>query len=227
MGGMANHAYMSLWLENFSEATMLENCQRFLETVPCSPQEPGFTELVIRAVGPAEIPILEKDLRAVTANAADVMELLAEHIHSDSSYEVAAWWDLWVYVAETGQFELRPQPLAILINGPDYDEGIVAREDGHIRVDAGFEHLFTGHGGMLGAGTSLVAPEHPAEAAFLSAMMRPGKLDEYHEKTNANIRALLDWAARARAALRVKQLQLWSEGEENFEARMDEILASI
>jgi hypothetical protein len=48
----------------------------------------------------------------------------------------------------------------------------------------------------------------------------------YREKTAANVRMLMDWRDRARAFVDVNRIQLWSEGEEDFEARLEEILAA-
>jgi hypothetical protein len=41
-----------------------------------------------------------------------------------------------------------------------------------------------------------------------------------------NIRKLTGWAEQARKALKVKRCQIWSEGEDNFEARLEEALAA-
>jgi hypothetical protein len=51
-------------------------------------------------------------------------------------------------------------------------------------------------------------------------------LQRYHEKTRENVRKLLDWVRRIEKAVAVEHLRLWSEGEENFEARLEEILAA-
>jgi hypothetical protein len=56
-------------------------------------------------------------------------------------------------------------------------------------------------------------------------MSQPQNLREYHEKTRENIHKLLEWTAGVERALPVERIRLWSEGEENFEARLDEILA--
>jgi hypothetical protein len=241
-----------LWLEDPSENALLENFQCFLGTIPFSEQRPGFTELIVRAVSPAESPLMECDLRAVGVDAGAVSAIVAEQRHSDSSYEVGAWWDLWTYDAE-GEPEgrawrLQPQPLLILCNGEDYDDGI-AREVGHIQVDVGFEHFFTGHAGLLGAGHGVAIASEPdgetdngtdrtteyragdsgtdlVESTFVATMMQERHRNVYREKTAANIRSLLDWTERARAVLKAKRFQLWSEGEENFEARLEEILAA-
>jgi hypothetical protein len=48
----------------------------------------------------------------------------------------------------------------------------------------------------------------------------------YQEKTRENIKSLFAWVRRIENALPVDRLRLWSEGEENFEARLEEILAA-
>ncbi len=51
------------------------------------------------------------------------------------------------------------------------------------------------------------------------------QLQEYHDKTRQNIQQLLSWIRDVERALPIERYQLWSEGEENLEARLDEILA--
>ena len=221
---MGNHAYVSVWCRNFSEETMLEQFRTLLETTPCSGGRPGFTSLVVRAINPSEAPLVESDLCGQSLPLESVMELVREQLNADTAYEVTASWDVWIFAAE-GKWKQVPQPIELICHGRDYDEGIW-QEMGHFQVDAGFEHLFTGHAGILGSQEErVVTTEHPAEAAFLTAMMRPDNLREYHQKTRENIKALMDWVPRIERALPVERYRLWSEGEENFEARLDEILA--
>ena len=146
---MANRAYASIWVRDFSAETLLERWKTFLQTVPVSTGHPGFSELVIRAVDTAETPILEQDLRSGEYDAQVLVDLASEHVHSDSSYETQAWWDLWMYDARGNRWELKPEPLAIHCCGDEFDEGL-SQEQGHFLVDAGFEHVFTGHAGLLG-----------------------------------------------------------------------------
>jgi hypothetical protein len=56
-------------------------------------------------------------------------------------------------------------------------------------------------------------------------MSVPGNLKEYHAKTRENIQLLFSWVESIERALPVERSQLWSEGEQNFEARLDAILA--
>jgi hypothetical protein len=222
---MANQSYLSVWCNNFSEERMLEDFAKFLGTVPFSTSKPGFGYLVVRAVDPSEAPVLEQDLRSVPLDAAGIIELAKDYLHSDVSYEVRADWDLWVLDPQ-GKWASKPQPLEIFCRGEDYDDGFW-RENGHIEVDLGFEHLFTGHAGLLGMRKS----ERPAaqsieEARFLESMAWPENLQRYQEKTRENIKELLDWVRKIERAVPVQRLNLWSEGEENFEARLEEILVA-
>lgn len=223
---MANRAYASIWIKNFSEDTLVERWRAFLETVPFSKERRGFTELVIRAVDATETPIFEQDLRSGEYGAEVLADLTREHSHADCAYETQAFWDLWTWDEASGLWPEKPQPLGIVCYGSDFDGGIW-KDQGHFVIDAGFEHFFTGHAGLLGFRRRAPgAANHPQEANFVSVMSQPENLGAYQEKTRENIRKLYDWMQRTEAAVPVERYQLWSEGEENFEARMEEILAS-
>jgi hypothetical protein len=222
---MANRAYAGIWVRGFSEATMLTHFERFLATVPLAAEPPGFTEMVIRAVDPTETPLEEHDLRTQSFTPEEIVELARGHLSPDISLEVAARWDLWVRDVESVNWVKKPQRLSLHCFGLDYDEGPFA-ESGHLFADLGLEHLFTGHAGLLAGRRDVVAqPEHPDEARFLRWMSQPENLREYHTKTRENIQKLMDWMRAVETALPVERVRLWSEGEENFEARLDEILA--
>lgn len=222
---MANRAYVSAWAGEYSEETQLAQFGRLLETVPLPESWRGFTSLVVRAVDAAESPLREWDLRSLPVGAADIMDLLREHSGGDMAYEVHAPWELWTFDMETGRWKRTPQVLEITCHGSEYDSGIAA-EQGHFLIGIGFEHLFTGHAGLLGnhAGESAEAAQSEEEK-FLAAIRTPERLHEYHERTRENIQYLFRWLQEAEAAVPLERYRLWSEGEENFEARLDEILA--
>jgi hypothetical protein len=221
---MANHAYVGLWTRDRAPETMLDRFGRFLETFPLSSSQPGFAGLTIRAVSPAEPPLAEHDLRGSMAAASEVIVLAREYDNADCCYEVQAYWDLWQRNLETGAWQKGPEQVLLTCNGPSYDDG-VAGTSGDFLADMGFEHLFTGHGGLLGGYTTRSAPSDPVEAEFLAWMTHEEHLHEYYEKTRANIQFLLNWVASVEKALPLERHSLWSEGEENLEARLDEILA--
>ena len=159
-------------------------------------------------------------------DAPSIVELAKDYLHSDSRYAVRAHWDLWVFEADPPRWQQSPQPVELLANGEDYDDGLW-KENGHFEVNFGFEHLFTGHGGLLGIRQiARPAPQSAEEANFLESMSKPPNLQIYQEKTRENIKSLFAWVHRIEDALPVDRLRLWSEGEENFEARLEEILAA-
>lgn len=205
---------------------MLDRLERLLETVPVSTERPGFASLIVRAVEPSEAPILEHDFRNGEADAAAVVALAREHRNADCSYEVEAHWDLWQPDLEKGLWQRGPQQLLLICHGADYDSGVAA-ESGQFLADLGLEHLYTGHAGLLGGrGPSGAPPGADAlEAEFLARMIREDQLRQYHEKTRQNIQQLLDWTRSVEQALPVERTVMWSEGEENLEARLDAILA--
>lgn len=222
---MANRAYASIWLREFSEETLLERWGGFLGTVPHSTKLQGFSNLLIRAVDESETPILEQDLRTIAADTNALIEIAREHVHNDCSYETQAFWDLWVYDPSNLRWELAAQPLDLNCYGEDFGDS-EWQASGHFLVDVGFEHLFTGHAGLLGSnGPDRAAIRHPDEQRFVSLMSQPQNLTEYREKTQENIRKLYEWMTKVETALPVARTRLWSEGEENFEARIEEIIA--
>ena len=56
-------------------------------------------------------------------------------------------------------------------------------------------------------------------------MIDPERFREYQEKTRENITVLLRWMRDAETVVPLERVRLWSEGEEDFEGRLDEILA--
>ena len=222
---MPNRAYASVWVRDFNEENMLSHLEHFLATVPLASTPPGFTGLVIRAVDFTETPVEEHDLRGYLTTPAEVVNLAKNQLAGDVCYEVGARWDLWIRDKETASWKLQPERMDIFCYSPEYDGGVFA-ESGHFMVDLGFEHLFTGHAGLLSAENGRVSePQHPEEARFLMWMSQPQNLREYREKTRENIQKLMGWMRGVEEALPVERFRLLSEGEENFEARLDEILA--
>jgi hypothetical protein len=226
MDCMANKAYLSVWCTDFPEERILERCGAFFGTIPLSTIRPGFTYLTIRAVDISEPPILEQDLRSVPLRPLEIMEIAQDHVHSDCSIEVTCDWDLATFDPANGKSKVEPQPLEATCRGEDYDDGFW-KEGGHLAVDLGFEHFFTGHGGLLGRRPGPGAPpESVEEARFYEAMVWPDNLEKYQEKTRENIRKLFDWVGRIEQALPVERIGLWSEGEDDLKARLREIVGA-
>jgi hypothetical protein len=224
---MANRAYLRVWTRDFSEATMIAEFARFLTTAPLAASQNAFTELIVQAVDATESSVAEWDLRDQGYGAPEVAVLAAQYLHADTAYFVSAMWDLWGLDVETLTWRHEPQPLVLICHGLEYDQRLAATA-GHFTADLGLEHFFTGHGGLLAPGAAsnpFASSDHPIEHTFRRWMATGGNLKEYHAKTRENIQQLLRWVETVESALPVERSELWSEGEENFEARLDAILA--
>jgi hypothetical protein len=224
---MANRAYLRVWTRDFSEQTMIAEFARFLTTAPLSEGKGRFQQFTVQAVDAAEIPVAEWNLMEGTFEPAEVAALAAQHINEDTAFIVDARWDLWSFDLETLKWKQGPEPLVLICQGKAYDGGVAATA-GHFHAELGFEHLFTGHAGLLVPGTAKNAFEssdHPLEKTFRNWMASSENLKQYHQKTRENIKKLFSWVEAVEAALPVERSELWSEGEDNFEARLDAILA--
>ncbi|HEY1483460.1 MAG TPA: hypothetical protein VGF19_12080 [Candidatus Acidoferrum sp.] len=223
---MANRAYLRVWTRDFSQQTMIAEFARFLTTAPVTETGLGFQQMIVQPVDTTETPIAEWDFKEGKFGPAEIAALAAQHLDPDTAYIVSATWDLWNFDVETLKWTQSPQPLEILCQGPAYDDGIAA-STGHFIADLGFEHLFTGHAGLLAPGAAsnpFDSSGHPVERMFRNWMSSSENLKEYHRKTRENIQKLFAWVEAVEAALPVQRSELSSEGEENFEARLDAIL---
>jgi hypothetical protein len=224
---MANRAYLRVWTREFSATTLIAQFARFLTTAPLSASEPAFKELIVQPIDATELSLAEWDLKDLGYGAPEVAALAIQHLHPDSAYVVSAKWDLWSFDVDSLKWMHKPEPLLITCHGPEYDGGIGAAE-GNFTADLGFEHFFTGHGGLLAPGAAsnpFDTSDHPLEHTFRQWMAVPANLKEYHAKTRENIQQLFRWVESIEAALPVERSELSSEGEENFEARLDAILS--
>lgn len=223
---MANRAYLRVWTRDFSHETMVAQLARLLATVPLSAEHNRFDSLSVQAIDPTETPEAEWDLREATFGAAEVAALAAQHINDDTAYLVEAQWELWTFDSETLKWKQAPEPLEIVCRGPEYDGG-AAESEGYFSVDLGFEHLFTGHAGILAPGAAsnpFDSSDHPVEKTFRQWMSVEANRKEYAAKTRENIQQLFAWMESIERAIPVERSELWSEGEENFEARLDAIV---
>ena len=206
---------------------MIAEFARFLTAAPLAESRPYFDELIAQAVDPTEPPAAEWDVHDGTYGAAEIAALAAQHLNADTAYIVYAKWDLWAFDINTMKWKRGAQPLILTCHGPEYDNG-VAESEGHFVAELGFEHLFTGHGGILApaaAANPFDGSDHPVEKTFRSWMSVEANRQEYAGKTRENIQHLMNWVESVSRALPVERSELWSEGEENFEARIDAILA--
>jgi len=224
---MANRAYLRVWTRDFSEKTMIAGFARFLMTAPVSEPPDGFQLLSVQPIDYGEPCEVEWNLREAMHGPPEIAALAMQHLNADTAFIVEAQWNLWSFDVEALKWENVPQPLTLICQGTAFENGVAAAE-GQFVADLGFEHLFTGHGGLLapgGASNPFNNSDHPVEKRFRAWMASSENLKQYHQRTRENIQKLLAWVEAIQAALPVERSELASEGEENFEARLDAILA--
>jgi hypothetical protein len=224
---MANRAYLRVWTRDFSEQTMIAEFACFLTTAPVCEPPNGFQLLTVQPVDYAEPVEVEWDLRDANYGPPEIAALAMQHLNADTAFIVEAQWNLWSFDLETLKWENAPQPLTLICQGTAFEGGGAATE-GQFVADLGFEHLFTGHAGLLAPGAAknpFDSSDHPVEKRFRAWMASSENLKQYHQRTRENIQKLFGWVEAIQAALPVERSELTSEGEENFEARLDAILA--
>lgn len=218
---------MRVWTRDFSQSTMIAQFARFLATAPLAESRQYFDEMIVQAVDPTEPPIAEWDVHGGTYGPPEIAALAMQNLDADTAYFVHGAWDLWALDIETLKWERGPRPFVLTCHGQAFDDGVAATA-GHFTADLGLEHLFTGHAGLLAPGAAsnpFDGSDHPIEKTFRSWMSVEANRKEYAAKTRENIQQLLNWVESVERALPVERSELWSEGEENFEARLDTILA--
>src|SRR2546425_12661256 len=94
---MANHAYLRVWTRDFSLETMLAEFARFLTTAPLSATQNAFSELIVQAVDPTEIPVTEWVLRPLKVGPAVVGALAVQHMKAGTGYIASARGHSWKF----------------------------------------------------------------------------------------------------------------------------------
>ncbi|MBI2956742.1 MAG: hypothetical protein HYY26_05470 [Acidobacteria bacterium] len=152
--------------------------------------------LVVRSLGPEEPSTVERDL---IASPADVRALASEFLHEDTAYEVTAHWDL-CRPRGTAGWEQGASPVEFLLEGQKYYPGREPADREHLLVNLGPEHLYIG------------AEEIPTP--------------ETRRYLRENNRRLYDFLRALETSLPLTECLLWSEGEQDFARRCEEMLAA-
>jgi hypothetical protein len=213
---MADQLFLSYWLRNYSESTMLRNYEKLLNLFPFSilTQLPStFKIMAVDASEPvvAEIPYSPPvPLEALLAVAKDFQ-------NPDSSYRLETWWDLWQFDVE---WKLAPARVALCCFGPEFNQS-PASNPGVLSVQPPPVVVFPSAKDDVAIGCALEI-EFGIDANFLP---QPDLPDSPH-MVQSNIKSLLKLVHDLDDALPVETRRLWSESGENFAEKLHQALTA-
>jgi hypothetical protein len=211
---MADQLYLSYWLRNFSEPTMLRHYEKLLRLFPFSRLAQQPSTFKVLAVDYSEPVVLEVPYPPPVP-IDDILAAAKDFQNADCCYRLETWWDLWHF---TDQWKLEPTRVALCCFGPEFDQG-----------NAGFHPAqpaavteFPGSGEPAGT-TCAIKIEFGIDANFLP---QP-ELPDSPRVIQFNIKSLLKLVHDLDDALPVETRMLWSESGENFSEKLHQALLTV
>jgi len=205
---MADQLYLSYWLRNFNEPTMLRHYEKLLRLFPFSRLAKQPSTFKVLAVDYSEPVVVEipypppVPVDAILAAAKDFQ-------NPDSCYRLETWWDLWHF---TDQWKLEPTRVALCCFGPEFDQG-----------NAGIHPAQPAVTEFPGAANCALEIEFGIDASFLP---QP-ELPDSPRVIQFNIKRLLKLVHDVDDALPVETRLLWSESGENFSEKLHQALLAV
>ena len=202
---MPDLVYLSLWLREFHEQTMLAYWRQAIEEFPASSQAPGVRSLAVYPLDWNETATME-DAFLNGGSPEETLQLAQEFLHADCAYEAQMSWDLWtpkspdgsggLAAGGAGSWERQPQAVSITCLGSEF--GRNCQEDsGHIEISFGPESNF------LPAEQGGLTPEEKRQV-MAGPQMRE------------NVEKLVTYARRLEKKLPVARLKLWCESGDDL-----------
>ena len=221
---MADQLFLSYWLRNYSESTMLRNYEKLLRLFPFSRLTKQASTFKIMAVDPNEPVVAEVPYSPpVPIDAA--LAVAKDFQNADSYFRLETWWDLWQFGSEDASgpsseaWKLAPARVALCCFGPEFDQSPSGDSGARERPRSPVIE-FPHPGDDLGLGCALEI-EFGIDAHFLPQPELPGSA----RMTESNIKSLLKLVHDLDDALPVETRRLWSESGENFAEKLQQALS--
>lgn len=214
---MADQLFLSYWLHNHTESTMLRNYEKLLRLFPFSRLSQQASTFKVMAVDENE-PVLAEIPYAPPVPIEAILAVAKDFQNADACFRLETWWDLWQFVED---WKLIPARATLICFGPEFNQnpGTVAtpHDPRRARVipfpnaeeDAAF-------GGALEI-------EFGLDANFLPQPDQPGSA----RMIESNIKSLLKLVHDLDDALPVETRRLWSESGGNFAEKLHQALESV
>jgi hypothetical protein len=210
---MADQLYLSYWLRNFSEPTMLRHYEKLLRLFPFSRLAKQPSTFKVIAVDYSEPVVLEVPYPPPVP-VDDILAAAKDFQHADSCYRLETWWDLWHF---TDEWKLEPTRVALCCFGPEFDQGHAglhpAQQAAVTEIPGSAEHA---------AASCAIEIEFGIDANFLPQPDLP----DSPRVIQFNIKSLLKLVHDLDNALPVETRMLWSESGENFADKLHQALTA-
>jgi hypothetical protein len=215
---MADQLYLSYWLRNFSEPTMLRHYEKLLRLFPFSrlSQQPSTFKVI--AVDYSE-PVVVEIPYPPPVPVDDILAVAKDFQNADSAYRLETWWDLWHF---TDEWKLAPTRVALCCFGPEFDQGSAGIHPTQPTTQPAAVTEFPASIDAA-AVTSALEIEFGIDANFLP---QPDLADS-PRVIQFNIKSLLKLVHDLDDALPVETRLLWSESGENFSEKLHQALLTV
>ncbi|HLX43047.1 MAG TPA: hypothetical protein VKR43_06420 [Bryobacteraceae bacterium] len=131
---MSDRLYLSLWIRNFDESTMLRHFEKMLGLFPFSKLAARGPVLRVYAIEYSEPPLFEREF-IPGAEPREIVEAASEFMKDDCACELDAAWDLWQF---DGDWKLAPAAVTLTCFAPVFDNDIAD----HLRIEFGLDSRY-------------------------------------------------------------------------------------
>jgi hypothetical protein len=214
---MADQLFLSYWLRNYSESTMLRNYEKLLRLFPFSRLGTQATTFKIMAVDVSE-PVVAEIPCSPPVPIDDILAVAKDFQNADSAYRLETWWDLWQF---EGDWKLTPSRVALCCFGPEFNQspsGLAPSTEPQrapvIEFPGSLEDA------AIGCALEI---EFGIDANFLPQPDLP----DSPRMIESNIKSLLKLVHDLDDALPVETRRLWSESGENFAEKLHQALTAV
>lgn len=220
---MADQLFLSYWLRNYNESTMLRNYEKLLRLFPFSKLTQQASTFKIMAVDANE-PVVAEIPYAPPVPIDAVVSVAKDFQNADSSFRLETWWDLWQFDPERANegWKLAPTRVTLCCFGPDFDRSPSGDRATPVNVQRTPVVEFPRPGDDAAIGCSLEI-EFGLDANYLP---QP-ELPDSPRLIESNIKSLLKLVHDLDDALPVETRRLWSESGENFAEKLHQALSAL
>ena len=217
---MADQLFLSYWLQNHGESSMLRNYDKLLRLFPFSRLAKHASTFKIMAVDSSE-PVVAEIPYSPPVPIDSILAVAKDFQNADSCFRLETWWDLWQFDSE---WKIAPARASLCCYGPDFNPHPGGPAD-PLRAQRKSVIAFPGPDSLPGdaaLGCALEI-EFGIDANFLPQPDLPASA----RMIESNIKSLLKLVHDLDNALPVSTRRLWSESGENFADKLQQALTTI